>query len=240
MHLLLSFSRKQNGWVLVILRYSNGETSAEPNKTVLIHVNRVSREKETYTVAVVLEVSEAELVKDAQHGDRNAFSELVRIHARGVFNVVYRMCGDALVAEDAAQETFIRAWQSLATYRPQTPLRNWLYRIAFNAGLDMLRKEKRILPNDIDEMNLNDGQPSLESQVSRQEKTQLVQKAILSLPDASRAVLVLREYEGMSYQEISSTLDIPVGTVMSRLSYARNLLKAKLSPHLSLLEVEHV
>jgi RNA polymerase sigma-70 factor, ECF subfamily len=67
-----------------------------------------------------------------------------------------------------------------------------------------------------------------------------VQSAILSLPEASRAVLVLREYEGLSYQEISSTLDIPVGTVMSRLNYARNTLKAKLQPQSSLLEVEHV
>ncbi len=191
-------------------------------------------------MAVVLAVSETELVGEAQNGDRNAFSELVRIHARGVFNVVYHMCGDALIAEDAAQETFIRAWQNLSSYRPQTPLRNWLYRIAFNAGLDMLRKEKRILPNDIEDMNLTDGQPGLEALISQNERTSLVQKAIMSLPDASRAVLVLREYEGMSYQEISSTLDIPVGTVMSRLSYARNLLKAKLQPQLSLLEAEHV
>lgn len=191
-------------------------------------------------MAVVLEFSEAELVRDAQQGDRNAFSELVRIHGRGVINVVYRMCGDALIAEDAAQETFIRAWQNLSAYRPQTPLRNWLYRIAFNAGLDMLRKEKRILPTDIEDLNLKDDRTGLEAMVSQQERTELVQKAILSLPDASRAVLVLREYEGMSYQEISSTLDIPVGTVMSRLSYARNLLRAKLTPQLSLLEVDHV
>jgi len=191
-------------------------------------------------VAAVLEISETDLVSEAQNGDRNAFSELVRIHAQGVFNVVYRMCGDALIAEDAAQETFIRAWQNLSSYRPQTSLRNWLYRIAVNAAMDMIRKEKRILPNNIEDLHLNDGQPGLESLVSQQERTQLVQKAILSLPDTSRAVLVLREYEGMSYQEISVTLDIPVGTVMSRLSYARNLLKAKLEPQLSLLEVEHV
>ena len=191
-------------------------------------------------MVVVLEVSETEVIRSAQSGDRNAFSELVRIHARGVFNVVYRMCGDALIAEDAAQETFIRAWQNLSSYRPQTPLRNWLYRIAFNAGLDMLRKEKRILPNAIEDLNLTDGQPSLESQVSQQERTQLVQKAILSLPDASRAVLVLREYEDMSYQEISATLDIPVGTVMSRLNYARKLLKEKLEQKLSQVEAEYV
>jgi RNA polymerase sigma-70 factor (ECF subfamily) len=191
-------------------------------------------------VAVVLEVSEAELVKDAQNGDRNAFSELVRIHARGVFNVVYRMCGDELIAEDAAQETFIRAWQNLSSYRPQTPLRNWLYRIAFNAGMDMLRKEKRILPNAIEDLNLNDGQPGLEFQILQHERTQLVQKAILSLPDASRAVLILREYEELSYQDISSTLDIPVGTVMSRLNYARKLLKDKLEPKLLQVEADYV
>jgi len=203
-------------------------------------MTRQDTEKETFKVVVVLEVSETEVIRSAQSGDRNAFSELVRIHARGVFNVVYRMCGDALIAEDAAQETFIRAWQNLSSYRPQTPLRNWLYRIAFNAGMDMLRKEKRILPNAIEDLNLTDGRPGLESQVSQQERTQLVQKAILSLPDASRAVLILREYEELSYQDISSTLDIPVGTVMSRLNYARKLLKEKLEQKLSQVEAEYV
>ena len=187
-----------------------------------------------------LDVSEAEFVRNAQSGDRNAFSELVRMHARGVFNVVYRMCGDELIAEDAAQETFIRAWQNLSSYRPQTPLRNWLYRIAFNAGMDMLRKEKRILPNAIEDMQLTDGQPGLEALVSQQERTQLVQKAILSLPDASRAVLILREYEELSYQDISATLDIPIGTVMSRLNYARKLLKDKLEPKLLQVEADYV
>ncbi len=191
-------------------------------------------------MVTVYTTNESQLVTQAQNGDRNAFSELVRLHAQGVLNVIHRMCGDAQLAEDAAQETFIRAWQNLSSYRPGTPLRNWLYRIAVNAGTDMLRKEKRILPDAIEDLHLTDGRPGLESLVSQQERTALVQEAILSLPDASRAVLVLREYEGLSYQEISSTLDIPVGTVMSRLNYARNLLKAKLEPHLSLLEVEHV
>lgn len=191
-------------------------------------------------MAIAFTVSETELVASAQNGDRNAFSELVRVHAQGVLNVIYRMCGDVQLAEDAAQETFIRAWQNISSYRPQTLLRNWLYRIALNAGTDMLRKERRILPDDIEDLHLTDGSPGLESLVSQQERMTLVQKAILSLPDASRAVLVLREYEGLTYQEISSTLDIPVGTVMSRLNYARNLLKARLQPQLSLLEAEHV
>ncbi|HEU0296219.1 MAG TPA: sigma-70 family RNA polymerase sigma factor [Anaerolineales bacterium] len=183
-------------------------------------------------MATILEVNDAELVSRAQSGDRNAFNELVRNHARGVMNVVYRMCGDALIAEDAAQETFIRAWQNLSSYRPQTPLRSWLYRIAFNAGMDMLRKEKRILPNDIEEMQLADERPGPEFLVSQRERTVLVQQAVLSLPDASRAVVVLREYEGMSYHEIAEALDIPIGTVMSRLNYARKALKEKLEPKL--------
>jgi RNA polymerase sigma-70 factor (ECF subfamily) len=119
-------------------------------------------------------------------------------------------------------------------------LAGWLYRIAFNAAMDMLRKEKRILPGDIEDMSLTDGRPNPESLTSQKERSALVQGAVLSLPDASRAVLILREYEGLSYQEISSTLDIPVGTVMSRLNYARKLLKAKLEPQLSSLEVEYV
>ena len=187
-----------------------------------------------------LNVNETELVSRAQNGDRNAFNEVVLNHAQGVRNVVYRMCGDVQVAEDAAQETFIQAWLHLSTYRPQTSLRNWLYRIAVNAATDMLRKEKRILPNAVEDLLLTDERPGPEILVSQQERIKLVQKAILALPEASRAVLVLREYEGLSYQEISSTLDIPIGTVMSRLNYARKLLKEKLEQNLVLpVEVDY-
>jgi RNA polymerase sigma-70 factor, ECF subfamily len=196
---------------------------------------------DSFSAARMTTVSETELVHRAKNGARDAFSELVCIHAQGVRNVIYRMCGDAQIAEDAAQETFIRAWQNLSSYRPQTPLRNWLYRIAFNAGVDMLRKEKRILPNDIDDLPLRDERPGPELLVSQQERTALVQRAVLSLPEACRAVLVLREYEGMSYSEMADALDIPVGTVMSRLNYARKLLKEKLQQKLFIaMEVEHV
>jgi RNA polymerase sigma-70 factor (ECF subfamily) len=192
-------------------------------------------------VATISASNETELVTRAQHGDRNAFSELVGIHARGVLNVIYRMCGDEQIAEDAAQEAFIQAWLHLPSYRPQTPLRNWLYRIAVNAATDKFRKERRILPHDIEDLHLTDERPGPESLVSQRERTMLVQNAVLSLPEASRAVLVLREYEGMSYHEIADALDIPVGTVMSRLSYARKLLKDKLEKELFVLvEAEHV
>ena len=177
----------------------------------------------------------------AQNGDRNAFGELVHLHAPGVRNIIYRMCGDVQVAEDAAQETFIRAWLHLASYRPKQSLRNWLYRIGVNAATDMLRKQKRIVPEDMENLHLMDSQPGPEGLFSQNERMTLVQEAVLALPDASRAVLVLREYEGLSYHEIADALDIPVGTVMSRLSYARKLLRDKLekSPLLQM-EAEYV
>lgn len=186
-------------------------------------------------------INEIELVTRAQSGERNAFNELVRIHAQGVMNVIYRMCGDAQIAEDAAQETFIQAWLHLASYRPQASLRSWLYRIAVNAATDMLRKEKRILPSALEDLHLQDPQLGPEALFFQEERTALVKKAILALPEASRAVLVLREYEGMSYHEIAEALNIPVGTVMSRLNYARKTLRDKLEQKLfAQVEAEHV
>ncbi|RJP53652.1 MAG: sigma-70 family RNA polymerase sigma factor [Anaerolineaceae bacterium] len=194
-------------------------------------------------MVIIFEANEAELVTKAQGGDRNAFSELVGIHAQGVRNVIFRMCGNAQVAEDAAQETFMRAWSHLGSFRAdrETSLRAWLYRIALNAATDMLRKERRILPGDVEDFHLTDPMPGPEGLFLQGERTALVQQAIQSLPDASRAVLVLKEYEGLSYREIADALDIPIGTVMSRLNYARRLLKEKLEGQMVLLmEAEHV
>jgi RNA polymerase sigma-70 factor, ECF subfamily len=196
---------------------------------------------ESFKVATVPAVNEIELVMRAQRGERNAFSDLVCLHARGVRNVIYRMCGDLQVAEDAAQETFIQAWLRFSSYRPQTSLRSWLYRIAVNAAIDMLRREKRILPGSLENMQLKDPRPGPEAIVSQDERIAMVQKAVLSLPEASRAVVVLREYEGMSYHEIADALDIPLGTVMSRLNYARRLLKELLERELFVpMEAENV
>lgn len=176
----------------------------------------------------ITQTNESELVSKAQHGDRNAFSELVRTHVHRVFSVVYRMCGDRQLAEDAAQEAFIQAWLRMKSYRPQSSFRNWLYRIAVNTAIDMLRKEKRILPDAVETLKLVDKSLGPEPIVVNTERTEAIRNAVVGLPDASRAVLVLREYEGLSYKEIAEALDIPVGTVMSRLNYARKLLREKL------------
>ena len=177
--------------------------------------------------------TELELIVRAQQGDRQAFGELVRCHREGTINVVYRMCGDANLAEDAAQEAFIRAWQHLPNYRPRSPFRNWVYRIATNAATDFLRRERETV--DVDTLSLASSDEGPEAMVERSERGERVRQAVLALPPASRAVLVLREYEGLSYREIADTLGIPIGTVMSRLNYARNRLRQSLAPYLEVL-----
>jgi RNA polymerase sigma-70 factor (ECF subfamily) len=173
--------------------------------------------------------SEFDLIIAARQGDRQAFDELVRRHREAVITVVYRMCGDVHLAQDAAQEAFIRAWQHLSSYQPRSPFRNWVYRIAINAALDTLRAVRQEQePVDEDTAAAADDRP--ETLVERAEQAEEVRQAVLSLPPASRAVLVLREYEGLSYREIADTLDIPIGTVMSRLSYARGCLRQALAP----------
>lgn len=182
---------------------------------------------------------ENKLIVRAQQGDREAFGELVCQNQTAVIAVVYRMCGDARLAEDAAQEAFIQAWLHLPGYQPRSCLRNWLYRIAINAALDVLRRERGTQEIDEDVFLIEDPRPGPEVELLQKEKAQIVQHAILALSETNRAVLVLREYGGLNYREIAAALGIPLGTVMSRLNYARERLRSSLKPLLSNLEIKH-
>lgn len=201
---------------------------------------------ETPYPAEMEQVSDLDLITAAQTGDRHAYGDLVGHHRAGVVNVVFRMCGNMDLAEEAAQEAFLRAWQHLASYQPRHSFRSWVYRIAINAALDALRQ-----PSSKREQSFSDfekpGEEDLgivgtwpssednpESAVETRQRTEQVRRAVLNLPAPSRAVLVLREYGGLSYNEIATSLDIPIGTVMSRLSSARSQMRQAL---IGLLEV---
>lgn len=168
-------------------------------------------------------------IASALRGDRQAFGELVLRHRQGVVNVVYRMCGDAALAEEAAQEAFLRAWQNLGRYNPRFAFRSWVYRIALNVAVDALRRERPTTALDAEPLASSAESP--EAWLERKQQAEQVRRAVLDLAPASRAVLVLREYEALSYHEIAEALDIPVGTVMSRLNYARGQLRRTLSRH---------
>lgn len=167
------------------------------------------------------------LIRRALCGDRAAYGELVTRHQQGVVNVVYRMCGDSQLAQEAAQEAFLRAWQHLDRYQPDQPFRNWIYRIALNAALDALRRARPMLS--AESVALPSQEPNPESMLEIKQRAEQVRQAVLALPDACRSVLVLREYEAMTYREIAAILEIPLGTVMSRLNYARCQLRQSLA-----------
>lgn len=192
------------------------------------------------------------LLSAARQGDRQAFAGLVKACYAGVVRVVYRMYGDELLAEDAAQDAFTRAWQNLGdfnpgqSFRPGQSLRPgqsfhpWLYRIALNAAVDRLRSENRHVRRAALELDALEGDrlpPELVSAgqpedpqraVESREAAGQVRRAVLDLPESMRAALVLREYGGMTYAEIAAALGVPQGTVMSRLNAARARLRAAL------------
>ncbi len=171
-------------------------------------------------------MDDRDLIASAQQGDRQAFTKLVSRHQRSVVSLTFRMCGDLRLAEDAAQEAFVRVWQNLKSYKPQYAFRSWLYRIAANAALDSLRRERPTA--DIDSLSLADFRTSPEQSAEENERAAHVRRAIAQLSESLRVVLILREYQGLYYQEIADALDIPIGTVMSRLNSARAQLRHEL------------
>jgi len=182
---------------------------------------------------------ETALIEKAQNGDRNAFGELVIHYYPGVVQVVFRLCGDAGLAQDMAQEAFLRGWINLPSFRPQSSLRNWLYRIAVNATLDVLRRRpEEQFEDEVIQMS-PDQAMGPESALIEKERVALLQQAMRSLPEAAHSVLVLREYGGLSYQEIAGVLDVPIGTVMSRLNYARNRMRELLKADMLQMEDEY-
>ncbi len=174
---------------------------------------------------------EPELVELSRQGDQQAFARLVHLYYRPVVSIGYRMTGDPALAEDIAQETFLKVWDNLPGFVPErsSSFRAWVLRIARNTAIDFYRQRRQ--SSELDE-RLEDGGPTPEVQALRNERDRAVQEAIMRLPDRSREVLVLREYGGLSYREIAESLEIPIGTVMSRLNYARNALRKELAPYL--------
>jgi RNA polymerase sigma-70 factor, ECF subfamily len=173
-----------------------------------------------------VEMDDRDLIACAQQGDRQAFTELVCRHQDSMVSMTYRMCGDLRLAEDAAQEAFVRVWQNLSSYKPQHAFRSWLYRIAANAALDSLRRERPTA--ELDSLSLADPGTTPEQSAEENQRVGHVRRAIAQLSEPLRVVLILREYQELSYQEISDALNIPVGTVMSRLNSARVQLRQEL------------
>ncbi len=171
---------------------------------------------------------EAELITAAASGNMGAFAQLVHAHRNSVLRTAYGVLGSAQEADDVAQEVFIKVWNNLPQYHGQEgAFASWLYRIAVNTAIDVLRRQHHEVP--LDDMQI-EVQDAPEETVLQNYGRSQVREAVAALPPNARTVLILREYEQLSYKEIAEILQIPIGTVMSRLNYARQILKKKLAP----------
>lgn len=190
--------------------------------------------------------SEAATIRAAQRGDHKAFDRLVETHYRAVYNTAYRMLGTPSAAADTTQVVFLRVFEALHSFRGDAGFGTWLYRICMNVCLDELRRRKHqplsLTEEDEDGEALGERDVPDESEqpartVEQRELQRLVHEGIGRLPEDFRAIIVLYDLRGLSYQEIAEVLDIPLGTVKSRLNRARAALRAEMTAHLELFDV---
>jgi RNA polymerase sigma-70 factor (ECF subfamily) len=177
------------------------------------------------------DASDRDLALRARRGDTEAFGELVRRYQTSVFNVCYRLTGERREAEDLAQEAFIRAYERLDSYDPDRPFGPWMRRVAANLCLNRLslqRPPEVMIDEERDEAD--EGEP--ETIREQTERAESVRAAILSLPPQYRAVIELRHFEDMSYDDIAAALRIPLSDVKSHLFRARKMLAEKIGHEL--------
>jgi len=172
------------------------------------------------------EAEDRELVARSRSGDPAAFGVLVRRYQRRLFALGLRYFRETADADDLVQETFLRAWRALDRYDESRPFAPWLFRIASNWALTQLETRKRRGVEPLDE-NLHWGGPSPAESAEARERRRALERAVGELPAEQRVVLHLRVAEGLSYREIADALDLPIGTVMSRLARARETLRGK-------------
>ena len=179
--------------------------------------------------------SDEELVARSMGGDLDSFNQLVLRWERPIYALAYRVIGREEDARDVAQETFLRAFRALSGFKGQAKFSSWLYRITLNLCRDWIRRERRTPvaqpPEGVDLIELaGEANPSesVEELVSRRELSRVVAKAMSSLPEDQRTAIILKEYHGLTFQEIADLLDCPLSTVKTRLYQGLTVLRKHL------------
>ena len=183
---------------------------------------------------------DADLAAQSKQGDLSAFNMIVDRYQSHVYNLAARILGDRTAAEDIAQETFISAYRAIGRFRGGS-LRSWLLRISSNLCYDYLRASRRRPEQSLDQSMLNpsfsvpSGEDSPEQMALRGELRDHIQRAILSLPEDQRAILVMVDVQGLSYAEAGEAAGVSIGTIKSRMSRARSRVRNSLMEHRELL-----
>lgn len=175
-------------------------------------------------------MTEQELVRAAAGGDTEAFERLVETYENKIYTLALRMSGSPDDAGDIAQEAFLAAWRGLPAFRGEAGFATWLYRLASNAAIDYLRRQRKQrgeLSLDDEELGLDavDAGPGPQDAAEGEEVRSAVAAGLRALSEGRRQVLVLRELQGLSYEEIAAVLAVDLGTVKSRISRARSALR---------------
>jgi RNA polymerase sigma-70 factor (ECF subfamily) len=180
--------------------------------------------------------TDEELVARSIRGDADSFNQLVLRWERPIYALAYRTIGREEDARDVCQETFLRAFRALPAFRGQAKFSSWLYRIALNLCRDWVRKERRTpvvsAPEDADLMELmaqREPSESIESLVVRKDLTRQVSRAMAALPEEQRIAIVLKEYHGLTFQEIADLVGCPLSTVKTRLYQGLTVLRRELA-----------
>lgn len=179
-------------------------------------------------------ISDAECVRKLQRGQTDAFETLVRRHEKTIFNLVYRMLGDYDEAAETSQEVFLSAYRAIGQFRGESNFSTWLYRIALNHATTRRKslntRQQRNVSLEMTEP-ISDPQPGPAETMEKKEIREHVQKALNNLAPDDATVIVLRDLQDVPYEEVAQLLEIPVGTVKSRLHRARQALKSELASY---------
>jgi len=168
------------------------------------------------------EDSDGTLVQRCRDGDRNAFGTLVDRYQKPVYNAALRMLRNPEDARDVAQTVFLKVYEHLGDYDPTHKFYSWIYRIALNESINVLDRRRRLEPISGDEI---DERLGAEDEVASEQSAQRVQRALMTIKPEYRAVIVLKHFLELSYEDVGQVLQLPEKTVKSRLFTARQLLK---------------
>ena len=178
------------------------------------------------------DINDQELIRLTLGGDVSAFGQLVSRYQDRLYNSMVQILRSESDAEDVVQDAFVLAFTKLDSFKGNSRLYTWLYRIAYNVAINMMRRRRNAVSLDTradqSEFPLPDSGPSPEDRLDRQESIDQLRIAMNKLSVEHRSILVLREMDGLEYESISEILDLPIGTVRSRLHRARNQLKEHL------------
>jgi RNA polymerase sigma-70 factor, ECF subfamily len=180
--------------------------------------------------------TDEELVARSIGGDANSFNELIKRWERPIYALAYRQIGREEDARDVCQETFLRAYRALNGFRGQAKFSSWLYRIALNLCRDWLRRERRTpvvtVSEDVDLIELAsklEPSESVEDRVARHDLSRAVERAMAVLPEEQRTAILLKEYHGLTFQEIADLVGCPLSTVKTRLYQGLAVLRRELA-----------